>query len=98
MNVVHLKDRCCFSLHVIFKCENINIISKIHLYRTDLKPMVMYVSKTWAMTVTEEGWLRRSERKVLRKIFGAVMQQIYGEPGIVNGDLLKSKVTYLKVT
>jgi hypothetical protein len=31
----------------------------------------MYGSETWVMTVREEEWLLRWERKFLRKIFGA---------------------------
>ena len=55
------------------------------------------------MTVTEEEWLHRWERKVLRRISGAVnvqgiwrirtnmeIQQIYGEPDIVT-DIKQSR-------
>ena len=49
-----------------------NRATKISLYKTVLKPMVMYDTETWTMTVTEEEWLHR---KVLRWISGAVNVQ-----------------------
>ena len=73
-------------------------------HKTDLKPVVMYGSETWTMTVTEEEWLRRLERKVLRRLFGAVnvqgtwrirtnaeIHQIYAESDIVT-DIKKSRI------
>ena len=37
--------------------------TKIRLYKTVLKPVVMYWPETWTMTVIEEEWLCRWERK-----------------------------------
>lgn len=48
--------------------------SKVTVYRTVIRPVVMYGSETWTMTVPEEQLLRRWERKILRKIFGAVFE------------------------
>jgi hypothetical protein len=47
--------------------------SKLQIYKTLITPVVTYGAETWTLTVTEEYALRRFERKVLRKIFGPVM-------------------------
>ena len=107
---ISAENRYYFSLQGIFKCKHINRATKIHLYKTVLKPVVMYGSEIWAMTVTEEEWLHRWERKVLTRIFSAEnvqgtwkirtnaeIQQIYGEPDIVI-DMKKSKLKFISYT
>jgi hypothetical protein len=45
---------------------------KIKVYRSVVKPVVTYGSETWTLAVADEELLRRLERKILRKIYGAV--------------------------
>ena len=47
-------NRCYFSLQGIFKCKNISRATKIRLYKTVLKPVVMYGSEAWTMTMIKE--------------------------------------------
>jgi hypothetical protein len=47
--------------------------SKTQIYKILIRPIVTYGAETWTLTNTEENALRRSERKVLRKIYGPVM-------------------------
>jgi hypothetical protein len=47
--------------------------SKLQIYKTLIRSVVTYGAEIWTLTVTEENALRRLERKVLRKIYGPVM-------------------------
>ena len=89
-------NRCFFALQNMFKSRNVSRNTKIKIYTTILRPIVMYGSECWVMTTREEQWLLRWERKILRKIFGAVrdqngwrirtnseLQRLFGQPDIV---------------
>jgi hypothetical protein len=39
-----------------------------------MRPVVTCGTETWTLTVTEENILRMFERKIIRKIYGAVME------------------------
>lgn len=56
----------------------------------------MYRSELWVMANVEENWLHRWKQKILRKVYGAVMdgqvqrirtieklEQLFGEPDVV---------------
>jgi hypothetical protein len=48
---------------------------KLQIYKTLIRPVVIYGAETWTLTATEENALRRFERKVLRKIYGPVVNK-----------------------
>ena len=50
---------------------------KTQVYTTIIKPVVLYGSETWTLTKKDEELLNLWERKILRKIYGAV--KINGE-------------------
>jgi hypothetical protein len=47
--------------------------SKLQIYKTLIRPVVTYEAETWTPTAVEENALRRFERKVLKKIYGPVV-------------------------
>jgi hypothetical protein len=49
--------------------------SKLQIYKTLKRPVVTYGAETWTVTAAEENALRRFERKVLRKIYGPVVDK-----------------------
>jgi len=66
------------------------------MYKTIIRPVVLYGSEVWCLTANGEKVLRIWERKVLRVIFGAIcvagywrgrtnveVRQLYGELDIV---------------
>jgi len=42
------------------------------IYKTMIRPVVMYSSETWTLTAKDQYNLRIFERQILRKIFGLV--------------------------
>lgn len=90
-------NKCLFSLDGVMKSRsNVSRETKIRIYKTVLRPVVLYGSETWAVTRECEEWLRIWERKVLRRIFGPVcengiwrrrsneeLRNLYGQPDIV---------------
>jgi hypothetical protein len=48
--------------------------NKLQIYRTSVRPVVTYGSESWTLTMGEERALAVFERKILRKIYGAVKE------------------------
>jgi len=49
--------------------------SKLQIYKTLIRPVGTYGAETWTLTAMGENALRRFERKVLRKIYGPVVDK-----------------------
>ena len=52
---------------------------KIKIYRTIIMLVVLYRCETWSLTLREERWLRVSENRVLRRIFGVKRDEVTRE-------------------
>uniref|UniRef100_A0A6P7GHM6 Uncharacterized protein LOC114342751 n=1 Tax=Diabrotica virgifera virgifera TaxID=50390 RepID=A0A6P7GHM6_DIAVI len=89
-------NRCIFALNNLLRNKNISRGAKIRIYKTVIRPIVLYASETWTMNKSEQVMLKVWERKVLRKIFGGKiwngmwirrpnveLEWMYGEPNIV---------------
>jgi hypothetical protein len=48
---------------------------KIKIYKTRVKPALVFGSETWAMAEMDMKRLSTWERKILRKIYGPVAEQ-----------------------
>jgi hypothetical protein len=48
------------------------------IYKTLIRPVVLYGSESWTLTKTDEEKLRISER-ILRKIYGPICENVSGE-------------------
>lgn len=69
---IMLANRCFFGLRKQFSSRLLSRASKLRLYKTLVRPVLLYGSETWTMTRREEILLELFERKVLRSIFGAI--------------------------
>ncbi len=56
----------------MFKSSISTRATKIRLYKTVVRPIVMYGSETWRLTTKQEAALNCFERRILRSICGSV--------------------------
>jgi len=59
----------------MLKIKIISRRSKLQIQRTLIRPVMTYGAETWTLTAEEENALRRFERKVLKKIYGPVVDK-----------------------
>jgi len=63
-------NKCYFSLVQLFRSKILSRKTKIRLYKTLLRPIVLYSCGSWASTKSDENKFMIFERKILRRIFG----------------------------
>jgi len=57
------------------KSRALNGSSKLKIYKSLIRPMVTYGCEAWTLTNRDEQYLRISEHRILRKIFGPVQNE-----------------------
>ncbi|KAL0271345.1 UNVERIFIED_CONTAM: hypothetical protein PYX00_008462 [Menopon gallinae] len=92
-------NRRYFWILPILKSKNISHKSKITHYKTYLRPVLTYACETWTLTEGDRQKLGRFERKILRKIYGPILnaneqrferrrreelESLYAEPNILS--------------
>jgi hypothetical protein len=68
-------NRCYRSFGKILGTRYISKNTKIRIYKTIIRPIVLYGSETWAITGKMASSLVTWERKILRKIYGPKCEQ-----------------------
>lgn len=76
---IQAASRSLYSLSKLFTSKDLSRATKIQLYTTLIRPVATYACETWTMTKSDERALLIFERKVLRKIFGPVVDDETGE-------------------
>ncbi|XP_073986277.1 uncharacterized protein [Rhodnius prolixus] len=66
-------NKCLGALKRTLRKKDVSRKAKITIYKTVIRPVVMYGSETWTLTVAEEARLDCWERKVLRCLFGPLL-------------------------
>ena len=56
----------------LLRSSYLNRKLKVLVYRVVIRPIVLYGSETWTLRKSDEELLRAWERKILRRVFGAV--------------------------
>ncbi|KAI5639582.1 reverse transcriptase (RNA-dependent DNA polymerase) domain-containing protein [Phthorimaea operculella] len=67
--------RCSAALHKVLTSKLISRRTKVRIYKTVIRPILMYGCETWTLTLKEEENLLVAERKILRKILGPVKNE-----------------------
>jgi hypothetical protein len=91
-----MDNRCYYGLKNQLRSLYISTKTKCKLYKTLIKPVLLYGCETWAMGINDKSKISIFERKVLRKIYGPVndkgkwrirynneLYQLLGEPDII---------------
>ena len=68
-------SRSFYSLKHLFKSSILSRATKFRLYKTVVRPIVMYGSETWSLTSKQESLLSCFERKIQRAISGPVHER-----------------------
>lgn len=68
-------NRSFFALKHLFKSSLVSRATKLRLYKTIVRPIVMYGCETWPLTTKHEAMLGCFERKILRKICGPILER-----------------------
>ena len=70
-------NRSHYSVLPLLRSKAVSRTTKIRMYKTIIRPVVLYGSEAWCLTANGEKNLRIWERKVLRKIFGPICEAGY---------------------
>jgi hypothetical protein len=89
-------NKSYYSVLPLLRSKAVSRATKIRMYRTIIRPVVLYGSEVWCLATNGKKNLSIWERKVLRKIFGPIcvagkwrrrtneeVKQLYGELDIV---------------
>jgi hypothetical protein len=67
--------RCAAALHKALVSKLLSRNTKIRIYKTVIRPILMYGCEIWALTLKEENRLLVTERRILRKILGPAKKE-----------------------
>ena len=90
---VTLGNRSYYCLQKLFRSKTLNRDLKCELYRTLIRPVVVYGSEAWCIIQRDEQTLLVFKRRILQSIFGGVNvesnwrrrfnHELYNEPDVV---------------
>ena len=75
-NRITLANRSYFGLLNILKAKNVNRKYKVVIYKTLIKPGLMYGAETWVLSKADELRLGVFERKILRRIYAPICEGV----------------------
>jgi hypothetical protein len=72
-------NKTFYGIVKLLSSRSLSIEIKRRLYTSLIRPVILYESKTWALRKSDENKFLILERKILRKIFGYIKDDITGE-------------------
>jgi hypothetical protein len=72
-------NACYHSVQNILSSSLLSKNLKITIYKTVILPVVLFLCKTWSLTLREEHRLRVFEKRVMRRIFGPKRDEVTGD-------------------
>ena len=72
-------SKCSWAMKKIFTSHNVSRKTKLQVYTTIIRPIVLYAGETWSLTRELERRLEVFERTILRRIYGPVRDEETGE-------------------
>jgi hypothetical protein len=70
--IINYANGIYFSLMYVFKSQNVHKKTKIRIYKTIIKPALMYGCETWSLLQNAENKLGAFKKKFLRRIYGPI--------------------------
>jgi hypothetical protein len=70
-----LANRSYFGMVNTLKAKTINRKHKIIIYKTLIKPVLIYGAETWVLSKADELRFGVFERKILRRIYGPICEE-----------------------
>jgi hypothetical protein len=64
----YIRINCLCAKNSTLKSKHVHRFTRIRLYKTVIRPVLMYGSETWVMTKKIENIINSYERKILRRI------------------------------
>ncbi|PSN57573.1 hypothetical protein C0J52_00494 [Blattella germanica] len=74
---IHAANETYAALTNIFKTRDIHRQTKITLYMGIIRPVITYGSETWTLNKRISNIINTYERKILRRIYGPVQEELY---------------------
>jgi hypothetical protein len=81
-----------------FSPEHFIFSSEIRIYKTVILPVVLYGCKTWSLTLGEEHRLRVFEKRVLKRTFGSMREEVMGVWGKLHNEELHNLYSSPRIT
>lgn len=95
-NRIRSANKSFYACNKLLSSRLLSYTSKLRLYKTIIRPVLLYASETWILNKKEERKVLVFENKILRKIFGPTLEngvwrikhnqeirQLFKEPDIV---------------
>jgi hypothetical protein len=76
---IMMGNKAYYANRQLFNSTLISRNSQLQIYRTLVRPVVSYGSESWTLTTEQERALVVFETKILRRIYGPVKENEYGE-------------------
>ncbi|KAE9539532.1 hypothetical protein AGLY_004784 [Aphis glycines] len=76
---IQAENRIYYGLEKLLSSRSLSREIKRRLYTSLIRPVILYGSETWALRKSDENKFLILERRILRKIFGPIKDNIIGE-------------------